>query len=55
MVKWLNETLRPYVENNMINEVPILEFDNAPWHTARLTMNFIQEMGWQRVQHPPWS
>lgn len=33
----------------------VLQHDNAPPHTARQTREKVEEMGWELLQHPPYS
>jgi len=33
----------------------ILQHGNAPPHRARQTVDKIEEMGWELLQHPPYS
>ena len=55
-IRFLNDTIRPYVEQTMPGEIPIILMDNAPWHTGARVMSFIRdEMGWELLNHPAWS
>ena len=34
---------------------PVLLFDNARPHISRITQHKLQQLGWDRVAHPPYS
>ncbi len=50
--------LRPKIRTKRrgaITRGVILQQDNASSHTAALTQNTIEELGWELLQHPPYS
>ena len=54
----LSDRLRPIVRRNrpgLLKKGVILQHDNAPPHRARQTVDKIEEMGWELLQHPPYS
>ena len=53
-IRFLNETLRPYIENNGINN-PIILQDNASPHTNVRTQAYLFEQGWDLLNHPAYS
>src|SRR5882724_8363894 len=56
IIRFLNGTLRSYVEESMPGEAPIILMDGAPWHTANRVVSFIRdEMHWEILNHPAWS
>jgi len=56
IIRFLNGTLRSYVEESMPGETPIILMDGAPWHTANRVVSFIRdEMHWEILNHPAWS
>ena len=53
-IEFLNETLKPYLENNGIDH-PILLQDNASPHTNVRTQAYLFEQGWDLLYHPAYS
>jgi len=54
----LSDRLRPAVRRNrlgLLKKGVILQHDNAPPHRARQTVQKIEEMGWELLQHRPYS
>ena len=39
----------------LLKKCVILQHDNAPPHRARQTVDKIEKMGWELLQHPPYS
>jgi histone-lysine N-methyltransferase SETMAR len=43
-----------FAENVQAREV-LLHYDNARPHTARATLEIIQDLQWKLLEHPPYS
>jgi [histone H3]-lysine36 N-dimethyltransferase SETMAR len=55
IIRFLNGTLREYVERHMIGVTPIILMDGARWHTGARTMRLIrEELKWEILPHPPF-
>ena len=53
IIRFLNGSLREYVERNMTGVTPIILMDGARWHTGARTMSLIQdELHWEILPHP---
>ena len=54
----LRNDLRAALKNKRrgkLTSIPLLQQDNATPHTAALTVNTVQQMGWTLLPHPPYS
>ena len=54
----LSDRLQPAVRRKrpgLLKKGVILQHDNAPPHRARQTVEKIEEMSWELLQHPPYS
>jgi len=54
----LSDRLRPAVHRKrpgLLKKCVILQHDNAPPHMARQTIDKIEKIGWELLQHPPYS
>jgi hypothetical protein len=52
-VQTRNQLCRVLRKNHPKEETVILQHDNARPHTARLTLNAVQNNGWEMLSHPP--
>ena len=54
----LSDRLQPAVcrkRSGLLKKGVILQHNNAPPHRARQTVEKIEEMSWELLQHPPYS
>ena len=61
-IQFLNGTLRRYIEENFTNQPsyhesyqPVILEDNARVHNSYATQEFIEERGWELLNHPAYS
>ena len=52
---WSPAASSPQKATGFAEKGVILQHDNAPPHRARQTVDKIEKMGWELLQHPPYS